>query len=128
MSESTEVRPWSAEQIVEQWLTGPSGDEDIDDDGGCLRDFMEYATDARQDLERRIREVLATMIAEAQVERMKHDLSWHYDEVRFLRAEMQKALNTILRPPALDWPGDEHPITEASRILSGALSPARRHQ
>lgn len=68
------------------------------------------------------------MLTENEVVRLKHDLSWHYDEVAFLRAEMRKALNTILRPPSLDWPGDESPIQEASRILSEALSPARRHQ
>lgn len=67
-------------------------------------------------------------LSESEVERLMHDLSWHYKEVEYLRAEMRKALNTMMRPPSLDWPGDEHPFIEASRILSEALSPSRRHQ
>lgn len=61
------------------------------------------------------------------VARLRHDLSWHYDEVAYLRSVIAKALNVILRPPELAWPGDEHPVVEASRMLSDALSPARRH-
>jgi hypothetical protein len=57
---------------------------------------------------------------------LKYDLKWQYDEVAYLRGVMQKALNTLMRPPELDWPGDEHPVIEASRLLSDALSPARR--
>lgn len=71
---------------------------------------------------------MAEVISEDQVARLRHDLSWHYREVDFLRAAMRKALNAILRPEALEWPGDESPTMEASRILSEALSPARRHQ
>lgn len=66
-------------------------------------------------------------LTENEVARLKHDLSWHYSEVAFLRSAMRQALNAVLRPPALEWPGDETPIQEASRILSEALSPARRH-
>ena len=62
------------------------------------------------------------------VARLRHDLSWHYDEVAYLRSAIRKALNVILRPPELEWPGDEHPVLEASRILSEALSPSRKHQ
>jgi len=62
-----------------------------------------------------------------EVARLKHDLSWHYDEVAYLRSAIQKALNAVLRPAALDWPGDEPPVLEASRILSEALHPQRRH-
>jgi hypothetical protein len=67
-------------------------------------------------------------LTENEVARLKHDLAWHYKEVDYLRSAMRRALNAILRPPALDWPGDESPVVEASRILSEALSPARRHQ
>jgi hypothetical protein len=70
------------------------------------------------------------MVADSdeQLARLRHDLSWHYDEVAFLRQAMRQALNVILRPPSLEWPGDESPVVEASRILSEALSPARQHQ
>lgn len=65
--------------------------------------------------------------SEDQVERLRHDLSWHYDEVEYLRRAMRRALNAMLRPQSLEWPGDESPMMEASPILSEALSPARRH-
>ncbi len=70
----------------------------------------------------------AGMILVHDNERLRHDLKWHYAEVDFLRRAMQQALNAILRPPSLEWPGDESPMMEATRILSEALSPARRHQ
>jgi len=60
-------------------------------------------------------------------ERLRHDLAWQYDEVALLRSAMRQALNALLRPASLEWPGDESPLMEASRILSEALSPARRH-
>ena len=69
-----------------------------------------------------------TQLTETDVERLRHDLRWHYKEVDFLLAAIRQALNAILRPPSLEWPGDESPVAEASRILSEALSPARRHQ
>lgn len=71
---------------------------------------------------------MTNALYESVIARLRDDLSWHYDEVAFLRGEMRKALNAILRPAALDWPGDESPAVEASRILSEALSPSRRHQ
>lgn len=62
-------------------------------------------------------------VTEAEIKMLRHDLKWHYAEVDRLRTVMRRALNTLMRPPALDWPGDEHPFLEASRMLSEALAP-----
>lgn len=115
--------------VVEDWLDGPSGEVQITEDGVTLQDVLHSDDEARVDLERRIAEVLARAAdSVAYVDRLRHDLHWQYDEVAYLRTAIQRALNAVLRPPALEWPGDEHPMVEASRILSEALSPARRHQ
>jgi ubiquinone biosynthesis protein UbiJ len=120
-----------ARAIVEEWLASESGEVQVDDAGGELRDVLDPDRGARADLERRIAERLvgpSETDSAAYLDRLRHDLSWHYDEVAYLRSTMQRVLNVILRPPALTWPGDEHPTTEAARLLSEALSPARKHQ
>lgn len=120
-----------ANTLVKEWLANGAGDVQVDKEGCQLRDVLDQETEARATLENRVAAAISAAggaDSAAYLDRLKHDLSWHYDEVAFLRAAMRKAMNVILRPPSLDWPGDEHPFQEASRILSEALSPARRHQ
>jgi hypothetical protein len=55
-----------------------------------------------------------------EVARLRHDLSWHYDEVARLRAVMQRALNTLTNPR---WPGDPDPQVAVMQLLQAALKP-----
>jgi len=52
-----------AERIVEAWLLA-HGDTEVDDEGGTLRDFLEWSPDVRSDLESRIARALGSAKAE----------------------------------------------------------------
>jgi hypothetical protein len=52
--------------------------------------------------------------------RLRHDLSWHYDEVDRLRTVMTQAVNTLTNPR---WPGDPDPQTAVLQLLTEALKP-----
>jgi hypothetical protein len=47
-----------ARELVGRWLDGQSGDVEVDDAGGELRDVLDQEVEARRDLERRIADAL----------------------------------------------------------------------
>jgi chromosome segregation ATPase len=78
------------EALLGAWLESDHGDEDIDDEGGTIRDWFGYAEEARQDLERRITELAEEReLLRAKVMYLESRVKWNAGEVDRLTARYQ---------------------------------------
>jgi hypothetical protein len=69
-----------AEQLVDAWLA-EHGDNEVDDDGSTLRDYLECFPEIRDDLERRIARALGSAYVDAR------------EQLRAARRDVDEALD-----------------------------------